>query len=255
MVRSIHYYHQLSAVCLILAAAFSPLTTPLSAQRATSSLTGRVLDRNSRAPIAQAKVVLLGAKLQTESDSAGRFHGADLKAGTYLLQIRAIGYQASVWVVRLDTGQVLTREFDLNPVVYTLAPVAGEAARGPMASRLKEFEHRRAQGRGVFVTEQDIQRTEAATLSDLLRMAAGVQVVCNSAGCVARMTRAATGYCRPDFVVDGFPANFSTNADLPTVGIIAVEVYRSPSEAPMELLRSDAVCGVIVIWTRSSPNP
>lgn len=248
MVRSIHYYLGLSALGLILPVVLLP-------QSPTASLAGRVVDRQSRAPIARAQVALLGASRETPSDSTGRFHHDSLKAGAYLLQIRAIGYEVSTWMVRLGTGEVLTQDFDLNPVLFTLAPVTGEAARGPMARRLREFERRRADGRGVFISEDDIRRTEAATLSELLRTAAGVQVVCNSAGCVARMTRAATGFCQPDFVVDGFPANLSTNANLPTVGIVAVEVYRSPNEAPIEFLRTDGVCGVIVIWTRSSPNP
>lgn len=255
MVRSIPYYWGVSAAGLLLTAVLLPLAAPGAAQQPTAALAGRVVDHQTRAPITRAQVALLGVRRQTESDSTGRFHHDDLKAGTYLLQIRAIGYEVSTWMVRLDTGEVLTQDFDLNPVLYTLAPVTGEAARGPMARRLREFERRRADGRGVFISEDDIRRTEAATLSELLRTAAGVQVVCNSAGCVARMTRAATGFCQPDFVVDGFPANLSTNANLPTVGIVAVEVYRSPNEAPIEFLRTDGVCGVIVIWTRSSPNP
>ena len=39
-----------------------------------------------------------------------------------------------------------------------------------------------------------------------------------------------------------------------TVGIIGIEVYRTLSETPLEFLRTDNVCGTIVIWTRSGPN-
>jgi len=34
-------------------------------------------------------------------------------------------------------------------------------------------------------------------------------------------------------------------------GIVAVEIYRSPSEAPAEFLKADSQCGVIAIWTKS----
>ena len=30
-------------------------------------------------------------------------------------------------------------------------------------------------------------------------------------------------------------------------------IYRSPSEAPSEFLKSDSQCGVIAIWTKSGP--
>jgi carboxypeptidase family protein/TonB-dependent receptor-like protein len=247
MVHPIHY--------LVTALGVLSWAVPGAAQRPTATISGRVVDRRSGAPIAAAQVALLGTHRECASDSGGRFSQDSLTAGPYLLQIRAIGYSTSTWVVRLDTGQVLDRDFDLAPAVYTLPPITREAAPGLMALRLRDFERRKAQGRGVFITEDDIQRTNAVTLSDLLRTAAGVQVVCNSAGCTARMTRAATAVCRPDFFVDGLSANFSTTANLPTVGIVAIEVYRSGSEAPVEFLRADTDCGVIVIWTRSAPNP
>jgi carboxypeptidase family protein/TonB-dependent receptor-like protein len=247
MVRPIHY--------LVTAAAILPSTALSAAQRPTATVSGRVVDRVSLAPIPGAQVALLGAHRQAASDSGGRFTQEGLAPGPYVLQIRALGYTASTWVIRLDTGQVLDRDFDLAPAAYTLAPITREATPGLMALRLRDFERRKAQGRGVFITEDDIQRTNAGTLSEVLRTVAGVQVVCNSAGCTARMTRAATGVCRPDFFVDGLSANFSTNANLPTVGIVAIEVYRSGGEAPVEFLRADTDCGVIVIWTRSAPNP
>jgi len=31
--------------------------------------------------------------------------------------------------------------------------------------------------------------------------------------------------CRPDFVVDGFEASNATSLDMPTIGIIGIEVY------------------------------
>src|SRR5258707_10149171 len=55
----------------------------------------------------------------------------------------------------------------------------------------------------------------------------------------AQMTRTAHGVCVADWVVDGAPASVSSTPHLPVVGIVAVEIYRSPSEAPAEFLRSE----------------
>jgi len=60
--------------------------------------------------------------------------------------------------------------------------------------------------------------------------------------------------CKVDYVVDGFPATNSSSPDMATIGIVAIEVYRTLSETPLEFLRADNVCGTIVIWTRSGPS-
>jgi len=67
------------------------------------------------------------------------------------------------------------------------------------------------------------------------------------------MTRGARGVCAADWVVDGLPASFSGTPALPVVGIVAVEIYRSPGEVPAEFLKPDSQCGVIAIWTKSGP--
>jgi hypothetical protein len=87
----------------------------------------------------------------------------------------------------------------------------------------------------------------------VLRDVPGVVVLCRGAGrCGIRMART-PAQCRPDFVVDGFPATLSTSLDMPVVGITGIEVYRTLSETPMEFLKADNVCGTVVIWTRSEP--
>jgi hypothetical protein len=72
-------------------------------------------------------------------------------------------------------------------------------------------------------------------------------------GCVVHMLRAPRG-CRPDYYMDGFPANNTVNADLPVLGVVGIEVYRTLSETPLEFLRTDNRCGTVVIWTRSGPS-
>jgi len=45
----------------------------------------------------------------------------------------------------------------------------------------------------------------------------------------------------------------SSTPALPVVGIVGIEIYRSPGEAPAEFLKADSQCGVIAIWTKSGP--
>jgi hypothetical protein len=211
------------------------------------------MDHESHTPIRGARIAFLGASRALASDSEGRFARDSLGAGSYVLQARALGYVGATWVLEVAAGQVVDRVFELERVPVQLDPV--EVVRPPSfaAQRQEEFERRRTRGRGYFITEAQIEATHPRALSDLLRNVPGVRLVCRGAsGCTARMARAPLE-CRPDFVLDGFAATYSTSLDMPTVGIIGIEVYRTLSETPLEFLKTDNMCGTIVIWTRSGP--
>jgi hypothetical protein len=227
--------------------------TPVQAPTSSAGIIGLVVDQQSRLPIMGANVSLLGTRLRTATDSGGRFTHARLGSGTYLLEVRAIGYGVTSWVLRLRDGEVLDHVFELAPAGVELDPILVEGRPGYAERRMQEFEERRRGGRGVFITEERIRASHAATMADLLRGVPGVRLNCRSGNCTAQMTRGARGICAADWVIDGMPATMSGSPHLPTVGIVAVEIYRSPVEAPGEFLKGDSQCGVIVIWTKSGP--
>ena len=76
----------------------------------------------------------------------------------------------------------------------------------------------------------------------------GVRQICRRGICRVRMAR---DDCPPNFFVDGFPANNSTTLELPLVGVIGVEIYRTTTETPPEFLRGVTTCGTIALWTRT----
>jgi len=217
-------------------------------------LSGGVVDGQTLAPIAGAQIALLGTAFLTSSDSSGRFSYVGLAAGTYLLQVRAIGYDAQRWIIQVEAGDTAVEyQLELTPTGVELSPIVVEGSPAPHQLRMYEFEQRRAAKRGVFMTADDIRRTKATTLVEVLRGVPGVRVSCRNGTCNVDMMRSARGLCRADWVVDGFPASQSGTPHIPTVGIIGMEVYRSANETPPEFLKSDSQCGVIVIWTRSGP--
>jgi hypothetical protein len=233
----------------------TPRRTAAQGGRGKGGIVGHVTDQRTHSPIGLARAVLLGTRHDTTADSTGRFVHQDLSAGTYLLQVRALGYSISTSPVQVGGGEVLDLNVELTPVDFTLDTVAVVGRASFMEQRLREFEQRRAEGRGVYFSEADIQRQNAAYLSDLLRTVPGIRTICNSVRCGVTMTRAARGACRPDYIVDGLSATNSTTGDLLTQGLVGVEVYRSLSETPAQFLKAGATCGVIVIWTRSAPSP
>src|SRR5205807_3380729 len=156
--------------------------------------------------------------------------------------------------LRVAPGDAVSRVLELERLPVQLPPVVVERRPGFAEQRVREFERRRAAGRGYFMTEQEIAHANPRTLGDLFRSVPGVRMQCRgSAGCRLRMARAARE-CSPDFVVDGFPATYSTSLDMPTVGIIGIEVYRILSETPLVFLRIGNPCGTTVIWTTSGPG-
>jgi hypothetical protein len=227
------------------------LARPVAGQQPSATLVGHAVDRKSQAPIRNARAALLGARRTATSDDQGRFAHDSLPPGSYVVQVRALGYAATSSVVDLAPGEVLTRVFELDPLPVQLDPVTVERTPSFAERRRRGFELRRATGRGYFVTQAQIERTNARSLGDVLRGVPGVVVLCRGAGrCGIRMARTPS-QCRPDFVVDGFPATLSTSLDMPVVGITGVEIYRTLSETPLEFLKAENVCGTVVIWTRS----
>ncbi|HEV2670832.1 MAG TPA: carboxypeptidase regulatory-like domain-containing protein [Gemmatimonadales bacterium] len=247
-------YILLVAVVVGLAAALSsPLPAQSRALLPSGGIIGRVIDQQSQLPLGGAMVSLLGTPLQLATDSGGRFTQAGLRPGTYLIEVRAIGYGLNSWILKLKDGEVVDYTFAIAPLGVDLEPVTVEARPAYAQRRLQEFEQRRHSGRGVFITEEQIKTSHAATMADLLRAVPGVRLNCRSGNCTAQMTRGARGICAADWVLDGLPATMSSTPALPVVGIVGIEIYRSPGEAPAEFLKADSQCGVIAIWTKSGP--
>ena len=214
---------------------------------AAATVTGELFDRLTGAPIIGASVVVLGFTTAVRSDSTGRFTRTDLRPGTYVLQVRSLGYTPVSRIIEVHDQQTLALRLELEQLAISLAGVLveGEAyyPRG-----MRGFEDRRQRGRGVFVTEADIKERGSQVLGDVLRSVAGVREVCRRGVCRIRMARSD---CPPNFFMDGFPANNSTTLELPVIGIIAIEIYRTIAETPPEFLRGATGCGTVAIWTRT----
>jgi len=234
------------ACALSLATAWGIPARGAAGQQGTASMVGRVISRDTRAPIGGATVVLVTTGVATISDSLGEVRYAGLAPGSHRFEVRAVGYEQSAWRVRLEAGEQL-RTFELDVLRYELPGVSVEA-QGLLAG----FERRRVHGTGFFFTEEEIERRHAVALSDLIRGVPGVQTTCRQGTCAILMARSTRG-CRPEYYLDGFPASVSVGPDFPIQGIYGVEVYRTASEAPAEYRKPELRCGVILLWSRTAP--
>ncbi len=119
-----HMTHRLVTVLIAGAAlVFSALAAPGVAQAQGDTLTGRVTDTTG-APLAGARVIIVGTRFGAGSGADGRYVIANVPAGTYRVQARLIGYAvAEVADVVVTEGRTTTAEFRLVPQAIELNPV------------------------------------------------------------------------------------------------------------------------------------
>ena len=229
---------------------------PLRAAQAASTpgdsaaVTGQVIASETRAPIGGATVQVMGTRLTTSTDSAGRFALGGLPPGVVMLEVRAIGYASGNWRVTLKPGQVMEHRFDLDLLAYELPEVVVEARKA--ARRFADFERRRASGMGQFITKEQIDRANATSLIDILVTVRGVQQVCLTNDCFAKMARSPPG-CYPQYFLDGRESTPYFARNTPPHDIQGIAVYRGGAEIPGEFSGTNSGCGVIAIWTKSYP--
>jgi hypothetical protein len=236
------------------------LLLPLSvqAQRGSAMIFGVVVNKATQAPITSAEVVQIGSGRIVKSDSLGYYRFENLSAGIVRFTVRAAGFHLAQFTYALANGEHMERDIELDSTTVVLSDkpaqvlpeVAVEAAPS-MGQRYRDFERRKATGRGHYLTRTQIEQKGASTLADALRDLRGVALDCAGTGCAVRMVRA-PARCAPEYIVDERTDNMF-GPSVPIRDIEAIEVYLGPSDVPGEFAGSNSGCGVVVIWTRSGP--
>lgn len=125
----------------------------MGAQQRTSVFDAGVSDLQTGAPIVGAEVLLPDLRLLRRSDSLGRVVIAGVPHGTHRVRVRLLGYAPSE--VRLTfTGDTTGAVFRLDRAAIVLRSINVSADAVPVG--LKDFEIRRKQGIGRFLTEQEL---------------------------------------------------------------------------------------------------
>lgn len=218
----------------------------------SSAIAGELAAHETHTPIVRAQVTLAGTTLETTTDSAGHFSFTNLDAGDVVIEARAIGYAPRSWRVSLRPHRTLTHVFELDPLAVELPEVVVKGKQPLSMRHFADFERRRQSGLGAFITEDRIERANTASLVDVLVTVRGVEQVCISNQCVAKMVRSPPG-CYPQYYVDGHESTAYFARLTPPQDVKGIEIYRGSSETPAEFQGSNSGCGVIAIWTKSSP--
>jgi len=241
--------------------AFACVALPLRAfpAQAPAVLHGRVVDRASTASVAGATVAIVGSTRAVVTDSAGRFRFDVFPVGSSRILVRSFPYRPFELAVAASSNEVVrvTIELDSSDVKAeprALPTVTVKAEPQATNYRLADFNRRRITGRGQYLTDEEIKRSGASSISDATRGMRGVEMTCSrNEWCHIHMVRAPKN-CSPQFIVDGRVDNMF-GPTTPIRDVVGLELYTGPSDVPGEFAGTSAGCGVIVMWTRSGAEP
>ena len=139
-----------------------------------SVIDGVVTDTLLR-PMTVATVTVVGTGLRVTTGDNGRFRITQVPAGQYLLIVRRIGFAPTSGIVQLPPGDTLRLAYSLARSVSVMDTIRVRERRVSM--RMTEFEARRLQGVGQFITQEEIERRATSTQAfDFLRQMSGVEV-------------------------------------------------------------------------------
>ena len=211
-----------------------------------------IVTDTSLAPLADATVTLLGSRIHTTTSDNGRFRIVAMPEGEHILVVQRIGYAPLSVAIQVDAGDTLRVSYALRPIVRALDTMVVTAAAYTM--RMAGFEERRKLGFGHFLTQADIEKSDALLFADLIQPVLGVRIVYG--GGVRMFERYAFSMrsgCPMTVFVDDvkLPTPANLDVDLPPPHDIAgVEIYSGAATIPLQYKPTSGGCGAIVVWTK-----
>jgi hypothetical protein len=257
--------------------AIAAVATPAAAQRTTSIrdraaqdaprpktglgvVDGIVTDSLLR-PLGSADVSVVGIGARVITSENGRFRLLQVPPGQYLLVARRIGFAPTSGIIEVPPADTLRLAYTLMRSSNMLDTVRVKERR--VSLRMAEFEGRRLQGVGQFITQEEIERRGSSKVSDYLHLMRGIDVSpqTNSqfAGTIALSKREGgsvggdgSGACALQVFLDGIVMPRFFNLDLlpSPKNIAGIEVYSGAATAPSQFGGADRRCGMILVWTR-----
>jgi hypothetical protein len=215
---------------------------------------GRVVERETGAPIEGARITLAGASPGQISDGRGRFEMENPTPGPQTLAVTVLGREPLTALVEVPAEGTLEVDIRLAVEPVEMTPILVTATPRDSYLEAMGFYQRRDEGRsGTQITRQALLDRNPRNLGDILAVVPGIRVLPGALGSFqVRMRRAIrlTGDggqgCVPALFVDDVRSEPGWLQDLDPVRVEALEIY-SGANAP---LRYNDGCGVILVWTR-----
>lgn len=213
-------------------------------------------------PLNSADISVVGVGARVVTSASGKFRFLQVPAGQYLLVVRRIGFAPTSGIIEVPADDTLRLSYTLSRSITTLDTVSVNTRRVTM--RMLEFEQRRRQAQGQFLTQEEIERKGSLQIADYLRNFRGVEisrVTTEQFGGTQIYSRREGGgytsggqldYCPLQVMLDGIvlPRNFNLDLLPSPKQIAGVEVYSGPATVPPQFGGPDRRCGVMAVWTR-----
>jgi len=227
------------------------LNLALAFGQTNTKISGLVLDQVSLSPVSGATVIVQGTSYAATTDDKGSFQFENLPAGQYRLQARSLGYHSQL-------GDLITVSEDLE-VRLTLKlmrqPIPLPELVVPVEKERPGFENLPSQK--VVLTQEQIQRSSAASLSEILNSISGVYVQQAGPTGSARISIRGSATDQVLILLNGVRINSAQTgeADLsavPTSQVKRIEITKGANTAQYG---ADALAGVIDIITTAASAP
>jgi hypothetical protein len=213
-------------------------------------------------PLGSADVSVVGTGARVVTGENGRFRMMQVPPGQYLLVVRRVGFAPTSGIIDVPEKDTLRLSYTLVRSNYLLDTVRTQGRRVTM--RMLDFEKRRQQGIGQFITQEEIEKRGSIQTSDFMRYMRGVQVAVNTTqafgGTQVYSRREGGGfdgnqqqnYCPMQVLLDGIilPRYFNLDLLPPPKQIAGIEVYTGAATVPPQFGGVDRRCGVVAVWTR-----
>ena len=244
---------QLAAVALGL---LMPLANRLAAQ---GTVSGRVTSADTKQPLRDARVMLIGGNAITVTTEDGRYTLRNLPSGTLQLQVLHVGYKSVKQTVTVAANAPATADFEMTAAVVQLQEVVttatGQARRAELGNAVQTFGD----------VGKKVEEAKISTIADLMQSRAPGVVVLPQTTLGGAPTVRIRGVSSislsnaPIYYVDGVryaadqltsgtDTRFSLLNQLNPDEIEDMEIVKGPSAAT--LYGTNAANGVVLITTK-----
>lgn len=230
-------------------------------QAQTGTISGKVTDAATKAPLADVRVVISGTAFETQTNREGEYRLLNVRPGVTGVSAFRIGYKAKQDTIRVVAGQTATLNLEMSASVINLSEVVVTGTAGN--------QERKAQAALVAsVTAADVIKDAPVTnVANLLQSRVPGVALSSASGTKGTATqiriRGASSINlsnQPLIFIDGVRVNegqtgggvggqaFDRFNDLNPEEIESIEVVKGPAAAT--LYGADASAGVIQIITK-----
>ncbi|HWP82968.1 MAG TPA: carboxypeptidase-like regulatory domain-containing protein [Bacteroidota bacterium] len=163
----LHVFEVTEEVTPQFAVELQPMPILTSESRATvgsaaTSIEGIIVDQESRKPVPLVNVIVKNTRFGAATDSMGKFELRGLQPDLYLIEFRHVAYKTRMHVLQLEEKKPVTMNVEMEQQAIELSEVT-------VTDRRRDAERLHQTYASTVVTAEQISRTGAATLTDVLK--------------------------------------------------------------------------------------